>query len=75
MKKYKGILTYNQYFDRMDILYDDGTTEGGLHCGVCLEVKINGRYKPTRLEKSDEWYLVDTGLHGVESMVGLTIRI
>lgn len=75
MKKYKGTLTYNEYFDRMDISYDDGTVEGGLHCGVCFDVKINGRYKPTRIEKSDDWYLVDTGLHGIENLVGLTVRI
>ena len=75
MKKQTGILTYNESLDRIDVAYSDGTTEGGLHCGTCFDVKLHGRYNPTRIEKSESWYLVGTGLSGVENIVGLKIRI
>ena len=74
MKKYTGTLIYNKLLDRVDVVYNDGTNEGGLHCGVCFDVKVSGKYKPTRIEKSDEWYLVDTDIYGIDNLVGLKVR-
>jgi hypothetical protein len=72
IEKYRGALFYNHQNDRIDFRYDiDGTTEGGLHCGQCFDVKIKGKWIPTRLEMSDEWYLVGTGIKGVDNISGL----
>ena len=66
-----GILFYNPETDRMDILFGNGKTYGGLHCGTCFDVKIRGRYTPTRIEKGCDWFLVDTGLKGADALAGL----
>lgn len=70
---YYGTLFYNYERDRIDIKYEDGTTEGGLYCGQTMEVFINNEWKPTRLEMSDNWYL--DGIKGLESLVGLKVRL
>ena len=31
---------------------------GVLHCGDCFEVFVRGKWKPTRMEYGDNWYLV-----------------
>ena len=56
----------------MDIRYGLNRYHGGLHCGEQLEVLVNGRWFPTRIEKGQDWYLV--GLK-TESLVGLLVRI
>lgn len=70
-----GKLFYNKYNDRMDIIFKNGDTYGGLHCGTCLDVKIKGQYIPTRIEMGKEWYLVETGLSGVKNLNGLSVRM
>ncbi len=45
----------------------------GLHCGECLNVLFNGRWMPTRIEMSDDWYLV--GLDKDLEMRGLSVHI
>lgn len=70
---YYGTLFYNYANDRMDIKYSDGTTEGGLHCGHAMEVNIDGQWIPTRIEMSDDWYLV--GIKRIESLEGLEVRL
>lgn len=54
-------------------MYDDGSTEDGLHCGQCMDVFINGQWIPTRLELGDTWYLV--GIKGLDCLEGLKVRL
>lgn len=56
MKK-QGRMFYNSGNDRMDILFDDGDTYGGLHCGDGFEAVINCAYEPVSIEKADDWYI------------------
>ncbi len=71
MKK-KGNLIYDSKRDCMDIRFDIDDYYGGLHCGECLEVLIGNKWISTRIEMSNNWYLV-----GVQTdiLVGLTVRI
>ena len=71
-----GTMFYNASNDLMDICFTDGSTHGGLHCGECLDVKkVGGEYQPTRIEKAADWFLVETGLHGVDALAGLKVRM
>lgn len=56
----------------LNIRFDFDDYYGGLHCGQCLDVQIDGRWVPTRIEMSSDWYLV-----GIETdnLVGLSTRI
>jgi hypothetical protein len=67
----QGTLVYDEDSDRMDIRFDSGDCYGGLHCGETMEVLIDGRWTPTRIEKGGDWYLIGikTG-----SLVGLHVR-
>ena len=31
---------------------------GGLHCGTTMDVLVQNRWIPTRIEMADDWYLV-----------------
>jgi hypothetical protein len=53
-----GKLVYIYNTDRFDILFDNGDYYGGLHCGECFDVLINGEWLPTRIEMGNDWYLV-----------------
>lgn len=71
----KGILIYDNTQERYDIRYGIEEYHGGLHCGECFEVFINGEWKQTRIEyswKSNEWYLV--GIKNI-SLNGLEVRL
>lgn len=54
----QGTLVYDLATDRYDIRFDLGCYYGGLHCGECFDVLIDGEWKPTRIEMADDWYLV-----------------
>lgn len=56
----QGALIFNELTDRYDIRVDLADYYGGLHCGECLEVFTGGKWKPTRIEYGDNWYLVGT---------------
>ena len=45
---------------------------GGLHCGETFDVMVGGRWKPTRIEMAENWYLV--GIHA-DDLSGLRVRI
>ena len=66
-----GALIYNEEYDRIDIRFDIDDYYGGLHCGTCFDVKIKGRWIPTRIEKSRIWYLV--GIK-TDKLIGLQVR-
>ena len=57
----QGVLVYDQKSERMDVRFGLEDYYGGLHCGTCMDVFVNNRWKPTRIEYGwDErgWYLV-----------------
>jgi hypothetical protein len=68
----KGILIYDSSTNRFDILYEEGNSYGGLHCGTTMEVLINDEWVPTRIEYGNDWYLVGVQK---ESLPGLQVRI
>lgn len=48
--------------DRPDIVFEDGTLYGGLHCGECLSIfEEKMGWIPVRLELADDWVLIDGG--------------
>ena len=67
----RGILIYDYESERYDIRFDLEEYYGGLHCGECFDVLINGAWVSTRIEMYEDWYLV-----GIETTLqGLTVRI
>jgi len=67
-----GTLVKRPGSDRMDIRFSLYDYHGGLHCGETLDVKISGKWVPTRIEMGDDWYLVGID---VDDLVGLIVRI
>lgn len=62
----------NSSTNRFDVLYKEGNSYGGLHCGTTMEVLINDEWVPTRIEYGNDWYLVGVQK---ESLPGLQVRI
>ena len=58
MTQKTGALIFDETADRYDIRFDVNDYYGGLHCGDCMEVFVRGKWKPTRMEYGDNWYLV-----------------
>lgn len=71
-KMRQGVLVNSIDRDRMDIRFGLHDYYDGLHCGEAFDVKINGKWIHTSIEKSNGWYLV--GIN-TESLVGLQVRI
>lgn len=69
-----GTLYFDSNSQRYDILYDNGKTYGGLHCGNGFDVKIKNEWIHTRIEMTihDEWYLV--GINE-KDLRGLKVRL
>lgn len=67
-----GVLFFNQETRRYDIRFDFDDCYGGLHCGDCLEVLINGEWKFTRIEMNEKWYLVGIKM---DNLNGIHARI
>ena len=57
MAQRTGALVFDERTDRYDIRFDLNTYYGGLHCGECFDVFVRGKWKPTRIEYGDNWYL------------------
>ena len=68
----QGALTLDAQTGRMDIRFDLENYYGGLHCGECLDILINGDWVSTRIEMGDGWYL--TGIK-TDNLEGLIVRI
>ena len=70
----EGTMIYDARNDRMDIRFGLEEYDGGLHCGECLEVKIDDQWVQTRIEMQwpDEWYLVGIKTNNLQ---GLKVRI
>jgi hypothetical protein len=64
-----GNLFYDLRLGRYDIRFGREEYYGGLHCGECFDVLIDGKWIPTRIEMTEkrEWYLVElqTQLNGL----------
>ena len=67
-----GVLVYDKESERMDVRFGLNDYYGGLHCGTTMEVLVNSRWVPTRLELYEDWYLV--GIK-TKSIVGLRVRM
>ncbi len=69
-----GSLVYDKRSGRMDIRFGLEKYYGGLHCGMGMEVMLDSKWVPTRIEMNinSKWYLV-----GIDEdlLVGLTVRI
>ena len=46
--------------------------QGTLRCGTTMDVQLNGKWVPTRIEMADDWYLVGVR---TDNIAGLTVRI
>lgn len=68
----QGALIFDERSDRYDIRFDLADYYGGLHCGETFDVMVGGRWKPTRIEYGDDWYLV--GIRA-DDLSGLRVRI
>ena len=70
-----GRIGYNHKTHRYGFLVMDLWEIEGLHCGDCMEVRINGEWVDTRLEMDTDrkWYFVGTPFHG--DLEGVIARI
>ena len=68
----QGALFFDETAYRYYIRFDLADYYGGLHCGECLEVMVGGRWRPTRIEMAERWYLV--GIRA-DDLSGLRVRI
>jgi hypothetical protein len=67
-----GNLFYDAEARRYNIRFDLERYYGGLHCGECMDVMIQGNWKATRIEMNSEGYY----LVGVPGKIdGLQVRI
>ena len=71
-QKMTGALVFDERTDRYDIRFDLNSYYGGLHCGEGFDVFVRDKWKPTRIEYGDNWYLV--GIRA-EDLNGLRVRI
>ena len=69
--KKQGTLIYDEEQDRIDIRFDLDDYYGGLHCGETIDILLDSKWIPTRIEKARDWYLV-----GIKksSLIGLRVR-
>lgn len=68
----QGVLVPQRGSNRLDIRFSLSEYYGGLHCGETFDVKVNGKWIPTRIEMGRDWYLV--GIK-TDDLVGLVVRI
>jgi hypothetical protein len=68
-----GKLIFSREENRLDILSEDGSLLGGLHCGDRLDVLVDHKWTPTRVEYDHDWYLFGLYPSG-QIPVGLEVR-
>ena len=69
-----GSLIYDEGSGRMDIRFGLEEYHGGLHCGDGMEVMLDGKWVPTRIEMNinSKWYMVGVD---TDSLIGLAVRV
>ena len=73
MAQRTGALVFDELTDRYDIRFEPFRLLRGLDiAGDCLEVFVRGKWKPTRMEYGQNWYLVGVR---AEDLNGLRVRI
>lgn len=62
----QGRLGYNEENGRYGLLVGDLWENQGFHCGDSMEVLVDNKWVPTRIEMGldRKWYLVDTDFYG-----------
>lgn len=70
--KRNGRLFYNRQIGKMEIAFYDGGSSGGLDRGTKLDARVNGKWKRTRIEFGQGWYLAGVPQSNVE---GLEVRL
>lgn len=68
----QGVLVSDLQSGRMDIRFGLEEYYGGLHCGECMDVLVDEKWVPTRIEMGNDWYLVGVK---TDRLQGLTVRI
>ena len=58
MTQKTGALIFDETADRYDIRFDVNDYYGGLHCGDCMEVFVRGKWKPTRVNKMVDIFIL-----------------
>lgn len=58
----EGILIYNRELSRPDLALSEGSLLGGLHCGDCLTLWVDGHWQAIRLELDRDWYIIVDGI-------------
>lgn len=72
MAKRQGALVYSRDKGRYDVRFGLDDYYGGLHCGDCMDIRLNGRWVPTRMEYFAKWYLIGVN---TDALDGLVVRI
>ena len=68
----QGALFFDETADRYDIRFDLADYYGGLHCGECLEVFTGGKWKPTRMEYGNNWYLAGVRAEDLNGLLAVS---
>ena len=66
----QGALIFDEQTDRYDIRFDLADITAA--CTAEKHVMVGGRWRPTRIEMAENWYLV--GIHA-DDLSGLRVRI
>ena len=69
----EGVLIPDRNDDRMDIRFSCEEYYGGLHCGTTMDVWLDDRWQPARIEKDSNGWFLD-GIKS-RSILGLKVRI
>jgi len=68
----QGALLIDEESGQVDIRFGLSEYYGGLRCGECMDVLIDGEWIPTRIEMNDGWQL--SGIQ-TDRLAGLVVRI
>lgn len=72
----EGRLGYNLENNRYGLLVSDLWEKAGFYCGERLEVLVEGKWQPTRMEMGmdQQWYLVGTPYYGNLEAIRAKVR-
>lgn len=67
--KKQGILIRNSESGRMDIRFDLNEFQRGIPCGTHMDVLVDDRWIPTRIEMDHDWVLIGINTETAENSV------